>query len=236
MADLRPNARALLEEARQAVSPSATDIAELRARLAQPPPPPEPSATAGSANGLVYTVVALVAMAIAAVIAAWLGSSASPAAETLEPLGRWVPSPMAASEPAKPGPPPPTTSAGPPATALPDLPEPPKPSLRTSKPKPKPKPKPKSKQSDGLAAELELITAARKALKSGRHAKARDSARTYLRRFGRGSFVEEAKVLALVAECNLARSDAAVRQATAYLDAGNGAFAKRVRIACLEPR
>lgn len=239
VAELRPNARALLVEARQSVSPSAGELAELRARLPIEPPPSDPTpsdSTPGggtsAANTALYVVAALVAIAIAA--AAWMGSGERETPQHLGRLGPWLPAeslaPVAAIEA------PPIVEK---VVATPVAPRLEEPKVRSRSPRAS-KSESKSKSAtparSDLAAELALITTARKALRSSKYGEARTAAGTYLARFAAGSFVEEAKVLDLVAECGLERSPAALRRAEAYLASGQGAFAKRVRGACLEPR
>ncbi len=87
--------------------------------------------------------------------------------------------------------------------------------------------------SDSLEAELALIAAARLALRDGKHQAAIARAETYLEQFPRGSFVEEANVLKLVATCGHEPDEKSRSLARAYLANEEARFAGRVRRACL---
>lgn len=227
MDELKPNARALLERARAAVTPSGDDVDALATRLGLPPPPGgpsggEPGPAPTGAGRLV--LVATVAAALVAGVAAW---ASAPSPTRLAPALSSVPSPPPPT-PAPTPPPPPVAEETP--QPEPEAAAPPRP--RTSKRRPAPEP---ATVEDDLGAELALILRARRALKADENAAARDAAASYLRRFPSGAFEREARALELIAKCNL-EPTASLRDAARKAVDDGSAFAPRIRRACLEPR
>lgn len=230
MDELQPNARALLDRARDAVEPSPDALAELGARLGiDPPPPPPPAAnTPPTTPWLGWALAAALVVGLAGVAA--VGTEP---ASTLSPAGFALPRLSA-----------PETVVAPDVT--PDAAPHPQ-----SEPQPEPEPEPASAEApaasprkrrakpsaapEGLGAELALIVRARKALAAGRDREARRLAREYRSRFASGSFSEEAQVLELVASCHLDRDAKSIRAAKGYASKGDAAFARRVEAACLDP-
>lgn len=226
MDELKPNARAVLDQAREGVEPSSEALANLGARLGlDPPPPPSPAAgtpgpDAATTPALKWALAAALVVGLGAVSAALMPSEP---ASTLVPTGIDLPA-IAPPEPPR-------------APAVPA----PVDEDDADEPEPQPAARPAAKRrakastpATGLGAELELIVRARKALAAGRDAVARRVAREYRSRFPSGSFAEEARVLDLVASCHLGKDAKVVGRAERYLAEGGSAFARRVEDACLD--
>ncbi len=233
MDKLKPNAKALLDQARGAVAPSSHDVAALRERLglASPPPPNAPESAPSPANLLRRAMLG--GLAAAAVGAATLAATAPPDPVRLNPIATFVPEPPSvATQPPPPPIPPRAAKAPPPAVQSPSPTDPPPAARprRTTRPAPV-----APAQGANLQAELTLIIKARRALAAGDDAVARSAAQKYTQTFAHGAFVEEAQVLDVIASCNLGRTQSTTQRATSYAERGTASFAQRVRKACLEP-
>ncbi len=247
MDELKTNAQALLERAKPGFAPSSAELERLRRRLSSgPTPPPDDAAPPPpkAANWAWYAgalVVAGLLAAGAAVVASTPGDVVADAAPRPAP-------PLASPAPTKTATAPalsPASSTAVVAPSLAPLPDPADSSSITAEPSPSEVRPPAPKRAaprraaeppatDTFAAELELIMAARKALEARAFTTARTTAQRYLRRFEDGSFGEEAEVLRLLAGCGIERSDEVKARARAYARSHDSAFARRVRLACLD--
>jgi len=224
--ELQSNARALLDAAREAADPSTEDMAAVAARLGISAPPPPPPPAANQAPG-VWTRW-LVAVGVTAAVAAAVVVAERREPKALDPAVVSLPD-LALEPPHVPAATP--VAVEPPAAT--DVPTP-APALTSPTPKKRRSPRPAATQpTANLGDELKLIVRARKALASGNDTAARSAARSYGRRFPEGSFVEEARVVELIASCRIERDPSMVRKARRYVDAHDSSFADRVSDACL---
>ena len=221
MDELQPNARALLDRARGAVNPSGEEVDALAARLGLPPsggPSGGEPSPAPAGAGRLWLAVASVAALVAAGVGAWVST---PSPTRLVPSSFSVP----------PLPEPAVANPEPPAPAPEEEPSAIEPTTPTPPSKSRPAAKPEPIVEDDLQAELALMLRARRALKAGKPTEARDAATDYISRFPTGAFEEEARALELIASCNLAPTETLRETARERLA---GAFAQRIRRACLE--
>ncbi len=240
MDELQANAKALLDDARPAFSPSAEELEALRSRLATTPPVPGVEAEVSPASTfpkwMKYSGV-LVVVALLGGSAAMLASGGAdhpsveaPTHEEVEVQPVVEPSGHEASPKPEPSPPAstPVASSRAPARLHATAGAPPvrPPRARTRRPTP-------AEPADTFADELDLIAQARRALAGRRFTAAHEIAQRYLARFDPGSFREEADVVRLVAGCTLATDHTLARQARRYVEGKRSAFARRVREACL---
>lgn len=236
MVELKSNAKALLDRARDAAGPSSEDVSALRERLgfALPPPPPVTTPEAATAPANLVRRLVLTGVAAAALgVAAW-AATASPEATHLDPIATFVPE--LAPAPSRESVPPSLEAPAVPSASMLDAPPPaelktPSPRRRTQRRSGQQTAEPAS----DLQAELVLIVQARRALSTGNDSVARTTAQQYGRRFPAGAFAEEAQVLEVIASCNLGRTEATTKRATSYVERGTPSFAQRVRKACLAP-
>lgn len=232
MDELSPQAKAILEQAKPAFSPSAQQLERLRDRLHSPASPdPSPGAAARTPKSILGLGAIVVAGALAAGVGV-IASRQSPSPVHLE-TSLSSPSPLAPAPALRswhPGP----STVPPPASR----PEPPRATHVTevSDAPARPRHGPRDQGSGGasLVAELERIIAARRALQRRHYAETQDLARDYLDRFPRGSFREEAEVLDLVARCAEAPSGLLEARAEQYVARSDAGFISRVRNACLD--
>ena len=248
---MTPHARAILDAARRELTPTAAEVERLRSRLGASPPPPddaEPQAPGqgvggGAANWGLY-VVAVIAVAVIGLVLG-MGRDADrtaqpPASEGLEE--KPVAVEIVASAPeqehvmvdevAETG----TEASVEDASSAPQQ----QPTTRASRRRNAPSDTPGTKeqvaeedQEDAFAAELRLIIRARRALARGDRPEVRSTVRRYREAFAGGSFVEEAEVLDLLAQCSAGVSEPAKAAASRYVEGASPMFAERVRRACL---
>ncbi|MGH1342135.1 MAG: hypothetical protein ACRBN8_11315 [Nannocystales bacterium] len=239
MDELNPNARALLDAARGASSPTSQEVAALRDRLgfAAPPPPsqsaPEPSAPQTS----ILRRIVVGGVAAAALGAAGLAATASrPAPSRLDPIATYVPEQRAPAPHIETPQPRQDVTAHESSAPNEDPPSVQRPRKRRGSTKNAATSAAAQPKGSDLQAELALIVKARRALTAGNNSSAKTTAQTYAREFPTGAFVEEAEVLKLIASCNLRSTPATTKRAQAYVERGASSFAQRVRKSCLEPR
>ncbi|MEM7155234.1 MAG: hypothetical protein AAF799_20465 [Myxococcota bacterium] len=241
MDELKTNAQALLERAKPGFAPSTEQLECVRKRLSAEPPPPPPKAAnwAWYAGALVLAGLLAGGVAVSRTgggDATAAAVEASPVSVAVEPERREVaeePAPVPAPATVVPAEPP----RAPRSEATPEAPPSgPSPKIQSSTPgRSSSRRASKAPATDTFAAQLELIIAARKALEARAFPTARKTAKRYLDRFDGGSFDEEAEVLHLLASCGIERTDAVTARARVYVKSHDSRFARRVRIACLEP-
>jgi hypothetical protein len=248
--ELTPEARAILATARPAFTPSAEQLARLHARrLAIPnePSEPPPAAEASAAGWTIYVVVAVVIAAVIAVVLATRPPavpSNAHAAETRESDGGTddaidAPAELVVAPQRKP--PIPST-----VTTAVEAPTPLAPEERRAAASPRPRPKPAPAiieapappeptppDADPLAAQLELIGGARRAINAERWSRADELVAEYRRRFPDGVFVDEADVLELLSACGAHPGSDSQARARRHLARPRAPFAERVRRQCL---
>lgn len=237
MDELNSQAKQVLERARSEFTPSAEQLARLRARLdGTASPPSDPASASAGAKGWVVKLGLVVLTAALVTAGAILGLHREPPTPLLE-LGD-VPI-SAARE---------TLSMRGLLPSLAPFDRPrsfPRPrhdpssvtEISTTRPSARvelDRSRPSGTASDTFAQELELVSRARRMLERRSFQAASKAARTYLRRFPHGSFVEEAEVVDLVASCGEHADADARRDAERYLARENARFASRVRQSCLD--
>ncbi|MBC8066795.1 MAG: hypothetical protein IAG13_00550, partial [Deltaproteobacteria bacterium] len=88
-------------------------------------------------------------------------------------------------------------------------------------------------ETDELAAQLELIGGARRAINAEQWARAAELVDEYTRRFPAGAFAGEAEVLELLSRCGARPNEDSRARARRYLSRAKAPFAERVRRHCL---
>jgi hypothetical protein len=233
MNDLDPQARAIVESARDADLPSGADRDRIkRAVLLQIA---AGTAVAGSAAASTLSVGAKVGLAVLAVSVVGGG-----AVGLLKVKGTREPAAVHMRAPAR-------TAVAPRPVASPQLipAEAPLPSDEKASKVEKPRkvvvpgsraPKAADVDEDQLNAEVALLKRAREELRVGRPARALDALVEYDRRFGRGALVEERQAIAAIAACQAEPGPAARAQAESFIrKAPASPLRERVREACITP-
>lgn len=237
MDELTPQARALLDLARSSYAPSADQLARLRARRPDAPSDPGPT-TAGAATKSGWIAWAIVAVIVVAAAIVW-ATRTPPESPEPEPEPE-VPAPVHATlevPPPLPVAPERVPVVATASTSEPSVPAAPR--ARAARPAPRkstaaPAPAIAEPTPDELAAQLELIGGARRAINASGWSRARELVDEYRRRFPSGAFASEADVLDLLADCGEHPGSTSRERALQYLARPGAAFAERVRRRCLD--
>jgi hypothetical protein len=243
MSELGPEARALLDAARQAYEPTLADRARVRAALDTRMATLSAGGAAPSAAPKTWTVGqvavgalgagALALLAFGLVTKPWLSRGAISAGPAPVQIAPQVPAEPPALAP-------PEFAAAPalrvdevPTVSVESLPGalPPKPALRALPPKPAP---PSVSPADGsLEAEVALVREAQAALAVGDAAKALSALDEHARRFPAGVMTEERQATRVLALCAAGLTADARAAGKAFLDAHpSSPAAQRVRSSC----
>lgn len=252
MAELESQAKALLERAKPAFSPRPEDLARLQERLGLSDPPggggggsPPPAAGLKTSWKLAASLVVGAVLAGGAIGTSVLRSDPSPRAlgkgqvmatkpdAVQRSMPTWHPRPWTLEQPAADGIPDPLANKVAPPTPRRAQPTPQVQNDR--QPRERPAEAQVAAPASSLSEELELITAARRALRARHFTQTQDLATRYREEFPAGAFGEEAEVLSLVAECGLALGPQSQGAARAYLERSSGRFSQLVRHACSVP-
>ena len=233
MDELTPQARALLELARPSYAPSAEQLASLRARRLDVPSDPRPASAGAAAKSgwIAWAIVAAIVVAVAIVFATRTPAESpepEPEPDAPAPVYAELAVPRVAPEPV------PFAAEASTGAASPIVP----PRPRASRPAPRkssaaPLPAVAEPTADELAAQLELIGGARRAINDSGWSRARALVDEYRRRFPSGAFASEAGVLDLLADCGEHPGAASRERALRHLAQARAPFAERVRRRCL---